>query len=174
MTIGSRHQPIVAAMRAAALAICMMPSMPALAQGPSMSDGAAQDVKSFCTNIAVAARDRRYLLQKQQLDQLKSDVDQRMKELDAKRAEYEDWLTRRNKFLKSAEAGLVDIYAKMDADAAAAQLQLMNPDVAAAIIMKLQAAKASSILNEMKADKAAILAGIISSAGDPTTSRNPS
>ncbi len=161
----------------AGLAVCaalLMP-LPAHAQhAAAASDAAASDVQKFCTNIADAAKDRRYLIQKEKLDALKAGVDQRMKELDAKRAEYEDWLTRRNDFLKSAQAGLVDIYTKMESDAAASQLELMDPNIAAAIIMKLQPAKASSILNEMKAAKAATLAGIIASAGDPTTSRNPS
>ena len=138
------------------------------------TDAAARDVEQFCTNIADAARDRRYLIQKQQLADLKAGVDKRMKELDAKRAEYEDWLTRRNDFLKSAQAGLVDIYNKMESDAAAGQLELLDPNIAAAIVMKLPPAKASAILNEMKAEKAARIAGIIASAGDPTTSRNPS
>ncbi len=34
-------------------------------------------------------------------------------------AEYEDWLKRRNDFLKQAELGLVDIYKTMKPDAAA-------------------------------------------------------
>ena len=44
-----------------------------------------------------------------------------------RRAEYEDWLKRRNDFLKQAELGLVDIYKTMKADAAAGQLELVNP-----------------------------------------------
>lgn len=158
-----------------ALCLALLAVAPAQAQDPApVSDAAARDVEQFCTNIADAARDRRYLIQKHKLADLKAGIDRRMKELDAKRAEYEDWLTRRNDFLKSAQAGLVDIYRKMESDAAASQLELLDPNIAAAIIMKLPPNKASSILNEMKAEKAARLAGIIASAGDPTTSRNPS
>jgi len=174
MMKGVRRAPF----RSASLAAIVVAGLPwvvsAQAQEPAPVDGAAQDVQQFCTNIAVAAREQRYVIQKRQLDALKVDVDKRMKALEDRRAEYEDWLTRRNDFLKSAQESLVDIYTKMDSDAAAAQLQLMDPNIAAAIVMKLQPAKASEILNEMKPDKAAALAGIIASAGDPATSRNPS
>ena len=161
----------------AGLATCMALLLLARAQAqdvPPATDAAARDVEQFCTNIAEPARDRRYLIQKQQLADLKAGIDARMKALDAKRAEYEDWLTRRNDFLKSAQADLVDIYNKMESDAAASQLELLDPNIAAAIIMKLPPNKASAILNEMKAEKAARLAAIIASASDPTTSRNPS
>jgi flagellar motility protein MotE (MotC chaperone) len=141
-----------------------------VAAAASVSD----EIKTFCTNIADPARDQRYLIQKQKLADLQADIDERIKVLEARRAEYEDWLTRRNEFLKRAEAGLVEIYAKMDSDSAAKQLQIVDANVAAALIMKLEPGKASEILNEMNPESAAKLAGIIASAVDPTTSRNPS
>ncbi len=164
-----------AALAGLAVVLALLLQAPAFAQDAAGgADPAAGDVERFCTNIADAARDRRYLIQKQELADLKTGIDTRMKALEAKRAEYEDWLTRRNDFLKSAQAGLVDIYNKMESDAAASQLELLDPNIAAAIIMKLPSNKASAILNEMKAEKAARLAGIIASAGDPNTSRHPS
>ena len=39
------------------------------------------EVREFCTNIADAARDQRYLLQKQELETLQKDVDERIKVL---------------------------------------------------------------------------------------------
>ncbi len=95
------------------------------------------EIQQFCTNIADAARDQRYLLQKQDLEKLQGEVDARIVKLEERRAEYEDWLKRRNDFLKQAELGLVDIYKTMKADAAAGQLELVNPAIAAAIVMKL-------------------------------------
>lgn len=134
----------------------------------------ADEIREFCTNIADAARDQRYLLQKQELETLQKDVDARIKVLDERRAEYQDWLKRRNEFLKSAEAGLVEIYRKMKPDAAAQQLAAINPEIASAIVMKLPPRQSSVILGEMPADKAALLTGIIASAGDPNTSKDPS
>ncbi|WLR93127.1 MotE family protein [Shinella zoogloeoides] len=132
------------------------------------------EVREFCTNIADAARDQRYLLQKQELETLQKDVDERIKVLETRRAEYEDWLKRRNEFLKSAEAGLVEIYRKMKPDAAAGQLAELDPEIASAIVMKLPPRQSSTILGEMPADKAAALTRIIASATDPNTSKDPS
>ncbi|MBN9054925.1 MAG: MotE family protein, partial [Rhizobiales bacterium] len=105
---------------------------------------------------------------------LQKDVDERIKTLEARRAEYQDWLKRRNDFLKSAEAGLVEIYRKMKPDAAAAQLAELDPEIASAIVMKLPPRQSSTILGEMPADKAAALTRIIASATDPNTSKDPS
>jgi len=134
----------------------------------------ADEIREFCTNIADAARDQRYLLQKQELEALQKDVDERIRTLETRRAEYQDWLERRNAFLKSAEAGLVEIYRKMKPDAAAGQLAEIDPEIASAIVMKLPPRQSSVILGEMSAERAALLARIIAKAGDPNTSKDPS
>ncbi len=137
---------------------------------PANSD----EIQQFCTNIADKARDQRYLLQKKNLEDLQAEVDARIVKLEERRAEYEDWLKRRNDFLKQAELGLVDIYKTMKADAAAGQLELVNPAIAAAIVMKLPPRQSSLILSEMTSEKAAVLTNIISSASDSQTSKEPS
>ena len=134
----------------------------------------ADEIREFCTNIADAARDQRYLLQKQELEKLQKDVDERIKTLEIRRAEYQDWLKRRNDFLKSTEKDLVDIYRKMKPDAAAAQLAELDPEIASAIVMKLPPRQSSTILGKMPADKAAALTRILVSATDPNTSKDPS
>ncbi|PYE36352.1 flagellar motility protein MotE (MotC chaperone) [Rhizobium sp. PP-F2F-G38] len=132
------------------------------------------EIQQFCTNIADAARDQRYLLQKQQIEQLQAGVDERIALLEKKRAEYEDWRKRRDEFLKQAELNLVDIYKTMKPDAAASKLTLVRSEIAAAVIMKLPPRQSSLILSEMSDEKAAILTNIISSAADPNTSKEPS
>ena len=90
------------------------------------------EIQRFCSNIADAARDRRYALQAQELTELQAGIDQRMKALEDKRAEYEQWLKRREVFLARAEDGVVKIYAGMKPDAAAERLAMVNVDLAAA------------------------------------------
>ncbi|MBB4010226.1 MotE family protein [Allorhizobium taibaishanense] len=133
----------------------------------------ADEIQRFCTNIADPARDQRYLLQKQDLEKLQADVNDRIAVLEKRKSEYQDWLARRNDFLQKAEAGLTDVYKNMKPDAAAPQLEKVNPLLAAAIIMKLPAKQSSLILSEMDPAKAAIVAGIMSNAADPTTSKEP-
>jgi hypothetical protein len=63
------------------------------------------DIRRFCTNIADAARDRRYSLQRMELETLQADIESRIAALEAKRAEYEEWLKRRDDFLEQARGG---------------------------------------------------------------------
>lgn len=171
-------RPSAKSLRKVALVVAIA-TLPAFAQnavGQQQPLGSATEaeIRQFCTGIADAARDQRYLLQKQELDKLQADVDSRIAILEQRREEYEDWLTRRNEFMKQAEGQLVEIYRKMAPDAAAPQLEEANVLLAAAIIMKLQPRQASLILTEMSPAKAAQVASIMSSAGNPNTSKDPS
>lgn len=133
--------------------------------------GADNDVERFCSNIADAARDRRHAIQRDELETLRADIDQRIAALEEKRAEYETWLTRRERFLEQAEDNLVEIYARMRPDAAAERLAETDTGLAAGILMKVNARQAGTILNEMDATAAARLTGIMASAArekDPT------
>lgn len=139
--------------------------------GAAAGSEADDDVRRFCSNIVDAARDRRYALQKSELETLQKDIDQRIARLEEKRAEYEEWLRRRNDFLERAEGNLVEIYSRMRPDAAAERLAAVNVELAAGILMKLQARQAGIILNEMDSKAAAALTGIMASAArrqDPT------
>lgn len=142
-------------------------SAPAVSQevtGTTPPPAEESEIERFCSNIADAARDRRYALQAAELKQLQSDVDKRIATLEAKRAEYEEWLKRREVFLARAEDGVVKIYAGMKPDAAAERLAGVHAELAAAILMKLDARKASLILDEMDKKAAAALTGIMASA----------
>ncbi|OCP04939.1 MULTISPECIES: MotE family protein [unclassified Ensifer] len=162
----------------AAAAVASMLSMPgAFAQdvtAPPAGDATQNEIQQFCTNIADAARDQRYVLQRKDLETLQASIDERIATLEKRREEYEDWLKRRNDFLKQAELGLVDIYKTMKPDAAAGKLEMVRPEIAAAIVMRLPPRQSSLILSEMTDEKAAILTNIISSASDPNTSKEPS
>lgn len=145
----------------------VLPGGQAPAQPADLARGKARDeseIQRFCSNIADAARDRRYALQAEELEQLQAGIDERMKALETKRAEYEQWLKRREVFLARAEESVVKIYAGMKPDAAAERLAMVNAELAAAILMKLDARKAGVILNEMDQKAAATLTGIMASA----------
>lgn len=161
-----------------AAAVVMLTIPGAFAQEARTSAGgeltSEEEIKQFCSNIAEPARDQRYLLQKQELEKLRADVDSRIAEMQKRKDEYQDWLKRRDDFMKQAEASLTDIYKKMKPDAAAQQLQSVKIEVAAAVIMRLNPSQSSLILNEMDPQKAAVIANIIASASDPNTSKDPS
>lgn len=139
----------------------------AQANGSSLAGQSADEIERFCGNIVDAARDRRYAIQDAELRKLQQDVDERIRLLEAKRAEYEDWLTRRERFMEQAQQGVVQIYAKMRPEAAAAQLTQLRAEMAASILMKLETRVASVILNEMDEKAAATLTTIMVSAAQP-------
>jgi flagellar motility protein MotE (MotC chaperone) len=130
----------------------------------------AQEVKAeakagqYCTNIADAASDARFALQKQALADMEKEIEGRIKVLEAKRAEYEEWLRRRNEVLAKADETIVLIYSRMRPDAAALQLTNMDEEIAAAVIAKLNPRVASAVLNEMEPGRAAQLANVITDA----------
>lgn len=136
---------------------------PTKAPEPQKPVAATQDTRSsqYCTNIADAAADARFAWQKQTLASLEKEIEDRIKVLEQKRAEYEEWLRRRNEFLAKADESIVAIYSRMRPDAAALQLANMNDDVAAAIIAKLNPRSASAVLNEMEPARAAQLTNIL-------------
>ena len=86
--------------------------------------------------------------------------------LEAKTAEYQKWLARRDEFSKRAQETVVTIYARMKPEAAAAQLVAMDEETAAAVLTKLDPRNASAILSEMEATQAARLAATIAGAAN--------
>ena len=132
------------------------------AAAPAKAD--ATEIERFCTNIADAARDRRYSMQAAELRALQGEIDARIKILEEKRAEYEGWVKRREEFIAKAEDNVVKIYARMKPDAAAERLAELRVELAAGILMKLDTRQAGTILNEMERKAAAALTSIMVSA----------
>lgn len=168
----SGFRTAVAGLSLAGLLFAVGPARTAAGEdGATPAADTTTEVQRFCSNIADAARDRRYALQAKELEKLKAEVDERIKALEAKRLEYEQWLKRRDDFLDKAEDNVVKIYSKMKPDAAAERLSEVRVELAAGIIMKLEPRQASTILNEMDRKAAAMITGVMASATrkkDPT------
>lgn len=136
---------------------------PQAAQAPAAQATAALASASdtnaiqYCRNIADAAADARFTRQKEALQAMEKDIEGRLAQLEAKRAEYQDWLQRREDFLKKADEALVAVVSQMRPDAAAAQMAAMNENMAAALLSKLSPRVASAILNEIEPQRAARL-----------------
>lgn len=117
----------------------------------------------YCKNIGNAAADARFAWQKRTLSDTEKQVEKRVEELNAKIAEYQQWLARRDDFSRKAQSTITDIYAKMKPDAAAQQLAALDEETAAAVITKLSPKISSALMSEMDAKKAARLTAIIAS-----------
>lgn len=128
-----------------------------LITGSTTMPEAKTESEQYCVNISNKAQDARFAWQAKTINDLEKEVDKRIAELDAKRAEYQQWLAQRDEMLAKAEGHVVEIYAKLRPDAAALQLSALDDDIAAALISKLTASKASAILAEMEPGRAAQL-----------------
>ena len=133
----------------------------ALLAGSAHAADTRSEVERFCTNIADPARERRYAILRAEVAELQSGIDARMRGLDAKRIEIEEWMAKRDAFLDRAEDQLVSIYASMRPDSAAERLALLDDTLAAAIVMKLKPKRAALVLNEMAKAKAATISAVI-------------
>jgi flagellar motility protein MotE (MotC chaperone) len=142
----------------------------------AMDAGAAEAsaAQQYCANIADAAADARFAWQKKTLAEIQHELDKRIARLEAKTAEFQSWLARRDEFSKKAHEGLVKIYSSMRPDAAASQLVAMDEETAAAVLTKLNPRNASAILNEMPAAQAARLTGTIAGAARVTPDKTKS
>jgi flagellar motility protein MotE (MotC chaperone) len=124
-------------------------------------DAPASDASQFCANVTDDARERRYALKEQELEGLVTQIDARMKALETKRAELEDWQNRREEFSKLATDNLVQIYAKMRPASAAERMEILPIDLSASILAKLSSRQAGVILNEMKTEQAAVITSVM-------------
>lgn len=137
-------------------------ALPAQAPVPAVPmPSSASNTEQYCASIIDTARDARFARQKAAMEAMEKDLETRIAELEAKRAEYEKWLTRREEFLRKADESVIAVISQMRPDAAAAQLTVMGDDPAAAILAKLNPRVASAILNEMDATRAARLTGVM-------------
>ena len=130
--------------------------------------------QQYCANIVNTAADARIAWEMKRLDDLETALRQKISELAAKEAESREWIARREDFMKKAEDGVVAVYAKMEPEAAAAQLIVMDEATAAAVLSKLNPRVSSAILDEMDAGKAAKLTDLMSAAGVPVANRKKS
>ena len=135
------------------------PAVPAMSAEPKPAPQTIGD--QYCSSIANAATDARFAWQKQTLLDTEKQVEKRVEDLNAKIAEYQKWMARRDEFSRKAQASITDIYAKMKPDAAAQQLSALDEETAAAVLIKLSPKISSAVMAEMEAKKAARLTAII-------------
>jgi flagellar motility protein MotE (MotC chaperone) len=118
---------------------------------------ALPEVRMFCSNTVSIAGAARVAWQASKLQELEARLQQKIDELEAKRAEYEAWMQKREDALKKANDQIVAIYSKMAPEAAANELSQMDDALAAAVLVKLNTRSASAILGEMDPARAAHL-----------------
>ena len=104
--------------------------------------------------------------QSKRLAELETRIRDEIEVLAKKESGAREWVTQRDELMKAATEDVVSIYAKMAADAAAAQMATMDDPLAASILSKLKPQVASAILGEMDADRAAKLTTLMAGASN--------
>ena len=130
---------------------------------PASAAAQLSPLEQYCSSVQNAASDARLEQQRIRLEQTQGEIEKRIKILDARIAESKEWMKKRTDFLMQASDGLVEVYAKMNSEAAAAQLLAINERLAAAILSKLPPKTTSMILAEMEAKRAARLSSMLAS-----------
>jgi flagellar motility protein MotE (MotC chaperone) len=128
------------------------------AKAKAPAAGQNQDVRQYCSNIAVAAESARLARQQKELTELEQKLEKRLAEFEAKRAQLQGLVDRREAFDRKTDEALVGLYSRMKPDSAAAQLAQLEEDAAAALLVRLKAKISSAILNEMDAARGAAIA----------------
>jgi flagellar motility protein MotE (MotC chaperone) len=134
--------------------------------------GAAKSAQQYCINIADAAADARVAWQKKMIADVEQELDKRVAMLEAKIAEYQKWLARRDEYSRKAQEQLVGIFSRMRPDAAAPQLAASDEETAAAVLSKLDTRASSAILSEMEPNQAARLTAIMVGAGKTSSGKS--
>jgi flagellar motility protein MotE (MotC chaperone) len=159
---------LLAGMTLQAAAQTQLPSL--LEQAPPAAN--SDDIRRFCSNITDAARERRFAIQKAELEKLRQEIEDKITLLEEKRVELEEWAKRRDEFSEAANEGLVEVYAKMRPDAAAQRMEKLPGGLTAALLTKLSPRAAGTILNEMSPDQAANVTVIMSAVASKTDEVN--
>ena len=105
---------------------------------------------SICANIADAAADARFALQKQALADMEKEIEGRSRSLKPSAPSMRNGCAAAMRFWRRRTRRSLLIYSRMRPDAAALQLTNMDEEIAAAVIAKLNPRVASAVLNEME------------------------
>jgi len=122
--------------------------------------------QQYCSNILDATSAAQIAQQTRNLQIAQKEINDRIALLTAKAEVLKSWMKLRADFSERATDSLVQIYSRMKADSAAAQLAAMDEMTSAAIISKLAPKIASPIMAEMDVAKAARLSAVIASSGE--------
>jgi flagellar motility protein MotE (MotC chaperone) len=168
-TSGARVMASVAAVLLACPALAQNGRKAENQRPKATADKPAADIEAsrFCANVAPSIAEARIAWETKRLSELDAQVKQRLADLEKAEASVQEWVAKRDAILKAASGDLVAIYARMQPEAAAAQIGAMDDQMAAAILSKLKPSAAGAILDEMEAERASRLAAFLSITAGP-------
>lgn len=159
------------------LILCVLPvaaSLPSAATAFAEStviEQATPDVRraieDYCLSISDAAAERRMATKSAALEKLEKRLEERMTKLEEAKTELETLIAKREEIRNLAKKELVEIYAGMPPEAAAAQMEKLDVRLASSVLRQLKPRQASAILSEVEPELAAQMMRVLASAAQP-------
>ena len=149
------------------LAPCALPAQAATPEDGNSDAGIKKVIEDYCSAISDKAGELRVARQAAALKALQAQVEERLNELEQRKSELEDLVKKREALRNLAEKEIVDIYAGMNPEIAAIQMDKVDVKLAASVLRQLKPRQASAVLNEMKPELAAKMVKIIAAAASP-------
>lgn len=126
-----------------------------------------QAIEDYCLSISDAAAERRMATKTASFEKLEKRLEERMTRLEEEKTALEALIAKREEIRNLATKELVEIYAGMPPEAAAAQMEKLDIRLASSVLRQLKPRQASAILSEVKPDLAAQMMRVLASAAQP-------
>jgi flagellar motility protein MotE (MotC chaperone) len=143
---------------------------PVSAQSPVIEQATPevrQAIEEYCLSISDAAAERRMATKTAALEKLEKRLEERMGRLEEEKTALEALIAKREEIRSLAKKELVDIYAGMPPEAAAAQMEKLDLRLASSVLRQMKPRQASAILSEVEPELAAQMMRVIASATQP-------
>jgi len=143
---------------------------PGAAQSPAIEQATPevrQAIEDYCLSISDAAAERRMATRTAALEKLEKQLEERITRLEEEKAALEALMAKREEIRNLAKKELVEIYAGMPPEAAAAQMEKLDIRLASSVLRQLKPRQASAILSEVEPQLAAQMMRVIASAAQP-------
>ena len=119
---------------------------------PSAKTTGAAPVEDFCEAFADKAAEAKLARQRKELLDVKAGIEQQLSELNEKTKKLEALVAKRNELRDSVSASMIKMYANVEPEIAAQQLQKLNPQIAAELLQRLSPKRAGEISTAMEVD----------------------
>jgi flagellar motility protein MotE (MotC chaperone) len=119
---------------------------------PSAKTMASAPVEDFCEAFADKAAEAKLARQRKELLDVKAEIEQQLSELNEKTKLLEALVAKRNELRDSVSENLIKMYANVEPEIAAQQLQKLSPQIAAELLQRLSPKQAGEIATVMEVD----------------------
>jgi flagellar motility protein MotE (MotC chaperone) len=109
-------------------------------------------VEDFCEAFADKAAEAKLARQRKELLDVKAEIEQQLSELNEKTKMLEALVAKRKELRDSVSASMIKMYANVEPEIAAQQLQKLNPQAAAELLQRLSPKQAGEIATAMEVD----------------------